>query len=619
MYSFPKLNTILLFALSALGAHSQTQEVRTLARTGPEKSCINVLFLGDGFILSEKEAFFTVAAKQLKVLVEDDAMKCVASFVNCSAIFTASNESGISNPEKGINKDTFYSVAIVPGSRAMIVRDRGLFRLPEVLQLAPSYDFIVMLSNTPLYGGSGGGIAVVSLNQLSSAIMLHEIGHTFAGLGDEYVDSWAAVGQSYFEYPNTTRHTDIASIPWNNFIPNGAKLPSTGTPTDVNIVGLWEGAVYVAKGVYRPTYGSKMGDLTTPWGPVNLRAFQSSFLRVTARSTTSLSTFNTATTTGSTSTTLSAWMTAGAGPVFYQWSTGGKYIVGATSDKLVLPAGTDPSNYMVEVRNNKTSVVLEPKGDLQIVNLSVRTNLASASSLIVGFVCRGSKSVLLRAAGPALNLLMPNSVGLTYPDPSISLYDAAYNMLATNDNWSDLGLLFTSVGAFPFTTGSLDAALKVTASSNQTIVVGGNGQGTVLAELYAIDQSKTTSLANVSARNHVGFGDDVLIVGFVLNGSVGRRPVLIRGIGPQLAKFGVPNALSNPKIALFRGTTLVAENDDWDASLASTFTAVGAFPLGVTSKDAGMLVTLDRGAYSVIMSGVNGETGEGLIEVYDVN
>jgi len=128
-------------------------------------------------------------------------------------------------------------------------------------------------------------------------------------------------------------------------------------------------------------------------------------------------------------------------------------------------------------------------------------------------------------------------------------------------------------------------------------------------------------LFNVSARAQAGTGENVLIAGFVLNGNMPRR-LLLRGIGPTLAGFGVPGVLPNPQLKLFDNSgKVIAENDDWStapngsAILAANGTKLGTLTLD--ARDAVLLVTLAPAAYTVQVSGVNGTSGVALIEIYD--
>lgn len=252
----------------------------------------------------------------------------------------------------------------------------------------------------------------------------------------------------------------------------------------------------------------------------------------------------------------------------------------------------------------------------RLANLSVRTTLAEAQNLIVGFVMQGGeKDVLVRAAGPALN-----DFGLSgLPDPRLELYNGA-TLISENEDWeAELSVTFSALGAFAFAADSLDAALMQSLSGPHTVHAKGVGTGTVLVEAYDAGDGTELRLVNLSARNLVGTGDNVLIAGFVISGT-GTKTVVIRGIGPRLGDFGVPGVLEDPTIELFdSANNTIAANDDWDASLTSTFAELGAFDLVAGSADSALIVTLEAGAlYTVVLSGVDGGTGEALVEVYEV-
>ena len=99
----------------------------------------------------------------------------------------------------------------------------------------------------------------------------------------------------------------------------------------------------------------------------------------------------------------------------------------------------------------------------------------------------------------------------------------------------------------------------------------------------------------------------------------GRKKLLVRAVGPKLADFGVNRPLADPRVDIFHDKTLIASNNDWDASLAPVFKSVGAFDLNPGSKDAALIVTLDAGtSYTVQCKGADGGTGEALVEVYEL-
>jgi len=237
--------------------------------------------------------------------------------------------------------------------------------------------------------------------------------------------------------------------------------------------------------------------------------------------------------------------------------------------------------------------------------------------LVVGAVVEGGiKSILMRAGGPALN-----QFGLAgMPDPVMELFGSDQALITANDDWdASLGDSFSSVGAYAFSNGSKDAALVQQIDGPFTVRVGGTGDGgTVLVEAYDLSGESSPRLVNVSARNIVGTGSDILIAGFVIKGTVSMR-VLIRAVGPTLADFGLTGVLEDPKLEVFNsGNSKILENDNWSSSLTTSFSSAGAFLLPSGSKDAAIVAEISPGAYTVQASGADGGIGEAIIEIYEL-
>jgi|LauGreSuBDMM15SN_2_FD.fasta_scaffold15533_1 M6 family metalloprotease-like protein len=250
-------------------------------------------------------------------------------------------------------------------------------------------------------------------------------------------------------------------------------------------------------------------------------------------------------------------------------------------------------------------------------NLSVRTSLVAGQTLIVGgVVSGGSKNFLVRAGGPALvQFGLPGMA-----DPKLDLYTTGSAPVASNNDWAtSLSTVFTSVGAFGFEAGSKDAALTQTIDGSFSALVSGATAGTVLVEAYDVPGGSVPRMINLSARNLVGTGANILIAGFSLAGT-GKKQVLIRAVGPGLSQFGLTGVLADPLLRVFDASnTLVTSNDSWASRLSTTFTQVGAFALPAGSKDAALLATLNAGtSYTAQVSGSDGGTGEALVEVYEV-
>lgn len=314
----------------------------------------------------------------------------------------------------------------------------------------------------------------------------------------------------------------------------------------------------------------------------------------------------------------------GTAPFTYQWLRNNVPLAGVTAASYVIATVTsaDAGNYSVTVTNSvgtvtSSAATLTVNPAAYLSNLSVRTTLAAAQIVTVGLVVGGgAKPVLLRAAGPSLA-----GFGLTtaMSDPRLELYQGT-TKIAENDNWTaTLSATFSALGAFAFSPASKDAALLQTLGGAYTVQTTGTAAGLVLVEGYDAGPASAARLINVSARNRVGTGADILIAGFNITGT-GTLRVLIRGIGPTLSGFGVTGPLADPKLELYDANSVkITESDDWAASLATTFTAVGAFALPTGSKDAALLATLTAGkSYTVQVSGIANTTGEALVEIYEV-
>ncbi len=328
---------------------------------------------------------------------------------------------------------------------------------------------------------------------------------------------------------------------------------------------------------------------------------------------------------------------SGRGPLSYQWFKDGVAVPGATAAALTVPVVTTATagTYLVRIsgpdgtlESQAAAVTVEPANAGRLTNLSVRTAAGTGpQTLTVGFAVggEGGKPVLLRAVGPALAGF---GVAGALANPALQVFSGS-SAVTGNDDWGTqpggtpgLAPVFAAAGAFALPAGSADAALLRTLSPGPyTMQVSGGGaaSGIALAELYDTDATGRARLANVSARAQVGTGDGILIAGFTLSGNIPRR-VLIRGVGPGLAQFGVSGTLSNPILAIYRGPNVVADNDDWGGGedLAAAFRAVGAFALTSSfSRDSALIVTLQPGSYTAQVSGVGGTTGVALIEIYE--
>ena len=128
-------------------------------------------------------------------------------------------------------------------------------------------------------------------------------------------------------------------------------------------------------------------------------------------------------------------------------------------------------------------------------------------------------------------------------------------------------------------------------------------------------------LLNIATRLRVQTGDNVLIGGFIITGTDAKK-VLIRGIGPSLANFGITNALGDTTLELYQGTTLLASNDNWKirSDGSSQQAEIEATTIPPTNDlESAILRSLAPGAYTAVLRGKNNLTGIGVVESYDLD
>lgn len=263
-----------------------------------------------------------------------------------------------------------------------------------------------------------------------------------------------------------------------------------------------------------------------------------------------------------------------------------------------------------------------------LVNLSARLWVpVGGAPVIAGFVLQGTgpQSVLVRAVGPGLAGF---GVAGLLTNPKLTIFNAAGVEVAANDDWEAGGAgaavrqAATDNGAFALVVGSTDAAVAARLSPGAYTVHAAavdRAAGVVLVEIYA-GSSTTSRLINLSVRAPAGTAGDTLTVGFVVRG--GSRTMLLRGVGPALAAFGVTGAIPDPRLTLFNANGgAVNQNDNWNSdrnpsALIDSAVATGAFALGAGSADAAMLVTAQAAAYTAQVVDTGARPGEALVEVY---
>jgi hypothetical protein len=264
-----------LFLIAFAGRQASSQTLTPIYTTGPTSNRINIVVLSEGYQSSELGQFLQDATNVVNSMMASPPYQEYTNYFNAFAISVASAQSGSDHhtPTPTLVDTYFNSTYDSFGIQRLITippndwdgnYDDGLGKVYALLQsLMPEYDIAMLVVNDPQYGGSGGSVFISSVNSSSPEIVVHESGHAFGGLADEYSDAYP--GWIPVEYPNATSQTDPALIKWTSWILGTTPIPTPASPPYTSLVGLFQGAEYQINGWYRPQYDCKMNHLGVPF------------------------------------------------------------------------------------------------------------------------------------------------------------------------------------------------------------------------------------------------------------------------------------------------------------------------------------------------------------------
>ncbi len=244
-----------------IGEHKTPYE--TMLQAADTTRCINIAFVAEGYTREEMPIYIEDVKKSIDALFSHEPFKSRKEVFNIIAVEPASEESGTSVPRKGIWKrtalgshfDTFYT--------ERYLTTLHLKRLHDVLAGLP-YEHIIVLVNTEVYGGGG----ILNSYNLSAAhhaktlpVVVHEFGHSFAGLADEYAYDNEPIPMYPADIepwePNITTLKDFHGK-WEKMISKKTPVPTPADKKYADAVGVYEGAGYSLNGVYRPMQDCRM-------------------------------------------------------------------------------------------------------------------------------------------------------------------------------------------------------------------------------------------------------------------------------------------------------------------------------------------------------------------------
>ena len=237
---------------------------RYMLQSGNEKDCIDVAILAEGYTEKEMDIFYQDAQRTCESLFSYEPFRSMKGKFNIVAVASPSTDSGVSVPRENLWKetaihshfDTFYSDRYLTTSRVKSIHNT-LAGIP--------YEHIIILANTDVYGGGGiynSYTLTTAHHPMFKPVVVHEFGHSFGGLADEY----------FYEDDVMTDTYPLDVEPWEQNISTQVNLackendmPPSDTPIPTPIaerkkypVGVYEGGGYSAKGIYRPAYDCRM-------------------------------------------------------------------------------------------------------------------------------------------------------------------------------------------------------------------------------------------------------------------------------------------------------------------------------------------------------------------------
>jgi len=275
-----------IFGLLAMINQAEAQVIEMID-TGPAGSRVDIVILGDGFQAAEMQDFEDAAYEVISTLFSYEPYATYQSFFNVTRIETPSNQSGAG--QNGLPIDTVFGAYFDCGNPPIewllcvdeiavetVLNNNGI--------ILTERDIVLVIVNDPEYGGSGGAYAVTSRDPDSQLIALHELGHSFGDLADEYtnnqtlcdtMNTFVSQNPGAYDPKNISQESTATSVPWSHWLTagSGALAPDLDDPGDIDLqIGVFDGALGCAPGGgwFRSSENSMMRSNGRPLGNVNI-------------------------------------------------------------------------------------------------------------------------------------------------------------------------------------------------------------------------------------------------------------------------------------------------------------------------------------------------------------
>jgi hypothetical protein len=238
----------------------------TVINNGPSGNRIDIVVVGDGYTQSELANYQIHVNNILSGYFAQEPLASYINFFNVHRVDVISNESGVDEPDYNIYRDTALDMTYNCGGTARLLCVNTA-KAWDAASVAPDADQILALANSTRYGGAGYSdlATMAGDNYWSVELALHEFGHSFGKLADEY------------DYGGSETYTGSEPSQINISIYNDQQQTNLQTKwfrwLDLLNVDTYEGAYYCKYGIYRPTDNSKMRSLNRPFEEVNVEQF----------------------------------------------------------------------------------------------------------------------------------------------------------------------------------------------------------------------------------------------------------------------------------------------------------------------------------------------------------
>lgn len=239
--------------------------VKKLLYNGDAAKKVDLVILAEGYTQAEMDKFYADAQRMTDYMFTIPPFTQLKKDFNIYAIGVPSPESGTDVPGKNIYKNTAFHSSFYTFNQERYLTTNSLKEIADVAALVP-YDQLYILVNTSTYGG-GGFYNHLNLgtadHELSEKVYIHEFGHGFVGLADEYYYEWDPTFQDMYNLKVEPWEENITTLvnfesKWKDMVKKKTPIPTPRTPKYINEVGAFEGGGYLTKGMYSPVQDCRM-------------------------------------------------------------------------------------------------------------------------------------------------------------------------------------------------------------------------------------------------------------------------------------------------------------------------------------------------------------------------